>query len=48
MYSIARGWIDTAGKTRTWFLLDPSGKRVAEVTTKRAAECLVALLSQTH
>ena len=44
MYTIKRGWIDCAGKCRTWFLLDADGRRLAEVTTKRGAMALLALL----
>ena len=46
MYSIKRGWIDCAGKCRTWYLLDPDGKPIAEVTKKRDALKLIALLSR--
>ena len=44
MYSIKPGWIDCAGKCRTWRLLDAEGKQIAEVTTKRGAMALLALL----
>ncbi len=46
MYTIKPGWIDCAGKCRTWILLDADGKRIAAVTTKRAALLLVALLTK--
>ena len=45
MVTIAPGWIDTAKRTRTWVLLDESGKKIAEVTTKRAAQLLAQLLN---
>jgi hypothetical protein len=44
MYRIERGWVDTAGRCRTWFLLDENGAKVAEITTKRDALKLVRLL----
>ena len=46
MYTILPGWIDTAKRTRTWFLLDENGQKVAEVTTKRAALHLAELLNR--
>jgi hypothetical protein len=46
MYTLERGWIDTAGKTRTWKILAPDGQKVAEVTTKRDALRLIALLTR--
>lgn len=46
MYSYVIGWVDCSGKTRTWFLLDPTGKRVAEITRKRDVKRLVSMLSQ--
>ena len=46
MYSIERGWIDCAGRCRTWKLISPDGETIGEVTTKRAAMRLVELLSK--
>ena len=43
-YQFEKGWIDCAGRTRTWFVLDSDGRRVAVVTTKRAATRLVEML----
>jgi hypothetical protein len=37
-YHVRRGWISTAGRTRTWNLLDPSGQKVAEIVAKRDAQ----------
>lgn len=37
---IVRGWIDTAGRCRTWRLLDANGETIAEVTLKGAREIL--------
>ncbi len=45
-YSVATGWIDTAGKTRTWLLRDPHGTQLAEITTKRDARKLADLLNR--
>ena len=45
-YSTAPGWIDTAGKTRTWVLYEPSGTKLAEITTKGGAEKLADLLNR--
>ncbi len=45
MYTLERGWIDTADRCRTWKILGPDGKPVAEVTTKRGGERLLALLN---
>jgi hypothetical protein len=43
-YQFEKGWIDCTGRTRTWFVMDSDGKRLAEVTTKRAATRLVEML----
>lgn len=44
---IVRGWIDTAGRCRTWRLLDANGETIAEVTTlKGAREILRRLITQ--
>ena len=48
MYTVTRGWIDTAKRCRTWILLDPNGERIAEVTTLRAAVLLSSLLNLLH
>ena len=45
MYQITPGWIDTYKRTRTWNLLDPQGAKVAEVTTKTAAQRLADTLN---
>lgn len=45
-YSTAPDWVDTAGRTRTWSLLDPSGAKVAEIATRRDAEKLADLLNR--
>ena len=45
-YSIATGWIDAAGKTRTWVLSEPSGVKIAAVTTKSGAKKLADLLNR--
>lgn len=44
-YHTLPAWIDGAGRTRTWALLDPAGAKVAEITTKRDAERLVDFLN---
>ena len=44
MIKITQGWIDTAGRTRTWALIDSREGKLAEVTTKRAAYALKARL----
>ena len=46
MYSIIRGWVDCAGRCRTWVLVDEGGERIAEVTRRRDASLLIALLSK--
>lgn len=46
MYTVVPGWIDTAGRTRTWYILDPAGKRFAEITRKGVAGKLAAILSK--
>jgi len=46
MYKITTGWIDTYNRTRTWNLLDPQGMKVAEVTTKTAAQQLADTLNE--
>lgn len=45
-YTTAPAWIDAAGRTRTWSLLDPAGTKLAEITTRRDAEKLAALLTR--
>lgn len=44
MIRITTGWIDTAGRTRTWALIDSKDGKLAEVTTKRGAYELKARL----
>lgn len=45
-YTVERGWIDCAGKTRTWLIRDFDGNRIAEVVAKRDALHLTQLLSK--
>jgi hypothetical protein len=45
MYTIERGWVDTADRRRTWQIIGPDGAKVAEITTKRDALKLVDLLN---
>lgn len=45
-HTTAPAWIDAAGRTRTWSLLDPSGEKLAEIATKRDAEKMAALLNR--
>jgi hypothetical protein len=45
-YSVKTGWIDTAGKTRTWVLCEPSGGHLAEIIIKRDATKLADLLNR--
>ena len=35
-----------AGKTRTWVLYEPSGTKIAEITTKSSAEKIAAILNR--
>jgi hypothetical protein len=44
-FLIERGWIDTAGKTRTWNLKWTNGEKIAEVTTFTGALTLLSLLA---
>jgi hypothetical protein len=44
-FLIERGWIDTAGKTRTWNLKWTNGEKIAEVTTYTGAMTLLSLLA---
>src|SRR5687768_12658409 len=44
-FCLHQGWIDAAGKCRTWKVADGNGLHIAEVTRKRDAERLVSLLS---
>ena len=44
-FTLVPGWIDTAGRTRTWRLVDAKGKLRAEMTTKRDAGEVVAALN---
>ncbi len=46
MITTERGWIDTAGKTRTWALLDTNGRKIAEITTKQAAQDIADRLNK--
>lgn len=45
-FAVAPGWVDCAGRTRTWFLVTANGDRLAEVTTKRDAMRLQKMLSE--
>ncbi len=45
-HTTAPAWVDAAGRTRTWSLLDPSGEKLAEIATKRDAEKMAALLNK--
>jgi hypothetical protein len=45
MYTMIRGWIDTADRCRTWKILTPSGEVLAEITTKRATLRLLDMLN---
>jgi hypothetical protein len=44
-FYLRRGWIDCAGKCRTWKVADGNGAHIAEVTRKRDALLLISLLS---
>jgi hypothetical protein len=44
-YTVEPGWVDTAGRTRTWVMRAPFGARMAEIVTKRDAEKMAALLN---
>jgi hypothetical protein len=43
-YNVAPAWVDTAGRTRTWSLLE-SGTKLAECTTKSGAQKIADLLN---
>lgn len=43
-FTLIPGWIDTAGRTRTWKLVDARGQLRAEMTCKRDAETVVESL----
>jgi hypothetical protein len=45
-YTIKTGWVDTAGKTRTWILCEPSGVELAAITTRSGAKKLADLLNR--
>ncbi len=45
-YHVVRGWISSAGRTRTWKLLDPSGCKVAEVMARRDAQRLADIFNR--
>lgn len=45
-YSVTKGWVDLAGKQRTWRLHEPSGTKIAEITTKSGAKRLADLLNR--
>jgi len=45
-YGIKTGWVDITGKTRTWVLCEPSGEKLAEITTKRDAQKLADILNR--
>lgn len=46
LYRTAPAWVDAAGRTRTWSLLDADGEKLAEITTRRDAERLATFLNQ--
>lgn len=43
-FTLVKGWVDTAGRTRTWRLVDTKGKIRAEMTCKRDAAVVVESL----
>jgi hypothetical protein len=45
-YNITTGWIDAAGKQRTWRLNEPTGTKLAEITTKSGAQKIADLLNR--
>lgn len=45
-YSIQTGWKDTSGKTRTWVLVEPSGEKIGEITTRGGASRIAELLNR--
>lgn len=45
IFEIQRGWIDCAGKCRTWKVKDGNGSHIAEVTRLRDAQYLILLLA---
>lgn len=45
-YTTKPAKIDTAGRTRTWNLLTPNGDKLAEISAKRDAQRVAALLNQ--
>ena len=42
---IVKGWIDTAGRCRTWRLLDANGEAIAEITTLKGAREILRRLT---
>ncbi len=42
---IVRGWIDTAGRCRTWKLIDGNGETIAEMTTLKGAREILRRLT---
>ena len=45
-YSVSKGWVDMAGKQRTWRIHEPSGTKIAEITTKSGAKRITDLLNR--
>ncbi len=44
---IIRGWIDCAGKCRSWKLIDETGETIAEITTLKGAREILRRLTLT-
>jgi len=44
-FTLVKGWVDTAGRTRTWKLIDAKGKIRAEMTCKSEAGEVIAALN---
>jgi hypothetical protein len=44
MYTVIRGWIDTADRCRTWIVVK-DGRRIVECSVKREALALAAMLN---
>jgi hypothetical protein len=44
-FKLVPGWIDTAGRTRTWRLVDATGRIRCEMTCKKDAGCVVEALN---
>ncbi len=46
MYTVKRGWIDCAGKCRTWIIVDDNDQRRAELTRKREAHSICQSMNE--